>query len=55
MNKVTIQDYSVTIVVTDDKKFLLIDKKEQTRVANDIDELLVIIKEMFEEARKEGK
>jgi len=55
MNKITIQDYSVTIVITDDKKFLLIDKREQTRVANTVEELLKIIKEMFEDAQREGK
>jgi len=51
MNKVSISDYSVTIVQTDDKKFLLINKQEQTRIANTIDELCKILKAMF---KKEG-
>lgn len=50
MNKVTIQSYSITIVKTDDGKFLLIDKHENSRIANDSNELVKIIKELFEKA-----
>lgn len=56
MNKVTIKDYSVTIVMTTaDKKFLLIDKEENSRVANNFEELVELLKILFEQARREGK
>jgi len=47
MNKVTIENFSVTIVETDDGKFLLVDKKGHMRIANNVIELLKIIKNMF--------
>lgn len=53
MNKVSINDYSVTIVQTDDKKFLLINKQEQTRVANTVDELCKILRTLFKKEEDE--
>ena len=51
MNKVTISDYSLIIVQTSDEKFLLIDKKEPNRIANNLKELIEIIRGIFEEGK----
>lgn len=53
MIKLTIKDYSVTIVRTDDKKFLLIDKHENSRIANTVDELCEILRTLFKKEEDE--
>lgn len=52
MIKISISDYSVTIVQTNDDKYLLINKHEQTRVASNFKELIEILEALFAEARE---
>lgn len=52
MNKISISDYSVTIVQTSDNKYLLINKHEQTRIAKDFKGLIETLELLFKEARE---
>jgi len=52
MNKVTIENFSVTIVQADDGQFLLVDRSGNLRVAKDVDTMLEIIKNVFQGGKK---